>query len=91
MPCAPFPPRAPVEPAPPVCAFPCLQVGREMLMRALTTHGEALSTDDLAQCLRALVGTADAGAVLPTQLDGQSFAEGVLGFEDYDGEQQPAE
>ena len=32
-------------------------VGREMLMRALTTHGEAIAQDDLAQCLRALVGT----------------------------------
>ena len=26
-------------------------------MRALTTHGEAIAQDDLAQCLRALVGT----------------------------------
>ena len=66
-------------------------ISREALLRALQANGEALTPDDLAQCLRALVGTADAGAVLPTQLDGQSFAEGVLGFEDYDGEQQPAE
>ena len=55
-----------------------------MLMRALTTHGEALSTDDLAQCLRALVGTDTIDdAVGGKNLTAATFAEEVLGFEDY--------
>ena len=58
-------------------------IPRDELLRALQAHGEALSADDLAQCLRALLGTSEVEKVLPSQLDAPAFAEGVLGFEDY--------
>jgi len=59
------------------------KLGRDELMRMLQVQGEALTPDDLAQCLRALVGVADIEQICPSQVDSKSFAEGVLGFEDY--------
>ena len=61
------------------------QMPREALSRALASHGETLSAEDLAQCLRALTGVDDLEALLgpKQQLDAPTFAEKILGFEDY--------
>jgi len=59
------------------------KVGRDDLVRLLQAHGEALTPEDLAQCLRALVGVGDIEQVCPDQVDATNFAEGILGFEDY--------
>merc|ERR1712060_615545 len=58
-------------------------ISRDELLRALQAHGESLSMNDLAQCLRALVGTTDIEGVLGNQVGAPNFAEAVLGFEDY--------
>ena len=42
-----------------IAALLVLWIVREQLMRALANHGEALSPEDLAQCLRALTGHDD--------------------------------
>jgi Ca2+-binding EF-hand superfamily protein len=59
------------------------QLSRDALLRALDSHSEALAGDDLAQCLRMLVGTEDPGEALPEVVDSKAFAEAVLGFQDY--------
>ena len=59
---------------------------RDVLKDVLKGSGESLTPDDLAQCLRALVGAADADDALPFKVDGKAFAEDVLGFEDYGDE-----
>jgi len=58
-------------------------ISRDALLSALAQHGEHLGVDDLAQCLRALVGSQDVKAVIPETVDAPTFAEAVLGFEDY--------
>ena len=58
-------------------------LSRESLLRALASHDEALAGDDLAQCLRMLTGTDDLGAAVPELVDSKTFAEQVLGFQDY--------
>ena len=61
------------------------QLPRDALSRALASHGETLSAEDLAQCLRALTGVDDLDTLLgpKQQLDAPTFAEKILGFEDY--------
>ena len=54
------------------------------LLRALGSHDEALSGDDLAQCLKMLVGVDDPNAALPESIDAKAFAESILGFQDYE-------
>ena len=61
-------------------------LSRDSLLRALASHDEALTGDDLAQCLRMLTGTDDANAAIPELVDAKSFAEQVLGFQDYTAE-----
>ena len=58
-------------------------LSRESLLRALASHDEALAGDDLAQCLRMLTGTDALGAAVPELVDSKTFAEQVLGFQDY--------
>ena len=62
------------------------QLPREALARALGSQGETLTTDDLAQCLRALTGVDDLEQLLGLkgQIDASNFAEKVLGFQDYE-------
>merc|ERR1740130_863400 len=61
------------------------ELPREALSRALASHGETLSTEDLAQCLRALTGVDELDTLLgpKQQIDAPTFAEKILGFEDY--------
>ncbi|KAL1528602.1 hypothetical protein AB1Y20_009940 [Prymnesium parvum] len=59
---------------------------REALLRALAQFEEGISGDDLAQCLRALMGTDDV-TMLNKRLGSKDFAEDVLGFDDYAPEQ----
>ena len=58
-------------------------LSRDSLLRALGSHDEALAGEDLSQCLRMLVGTDDLGAAVPDQIDAKTFAESLLGFQDY--------
>lgn len=58
------------------------KMSREALVRALGNFDEALSADQLADCLRLLVGNDDVKA-LPKRLGAKEFAEDLLGFEDY--------
>ena len=58
-------------------------LSRDSLLRALASHDEALTGDDLAQCLRMLTGSDDPTDAIPEVVDGKSFAEQVLGFQDY--------
>ena len=58
-------------------------LSRDALLKALASHDEALGGDDLAQCLRMLVGVEEPSAALPDALDAKTFAEHVLGFQDY--------
>ena len=58
-------------------------LSRDSLLRALASHDESLTGDDLAQCLRMLVGTEDPGAAIADQIEAKIFAETVLGFQDY--------
>jgi len=58
-------------------------LSRDALLRALALHDESLTGDDLAQCLKMLVGTEDPTRALPDQVDAKSFAENILGFQDY--------
>lgn len=58
-------------------------LSRDSLLRALAQHDESLAGDDLAQCLRLLVGAEDPTAAIPDQIDAKTFAEHLLGFQDY--------
>jgi len=58
-------------------------LSRDSLLRALASHDESLAGDDLAQCLRMLVGVDDPAAAIPDQIDAKTFAEAILGFQDY--------
>ena len=59
------------------------ELSRDAIMRALSSHAEALSETELAQCLRLLVGTDDPDAAIPAKVDAKVFAEDILGFQDY--------
>jgi len=58
------------------------KMSRDALLRALAQHDEGITGDDLAQCLRALVGTDDI-KTLKKRLGAKEFAEDLLGFDDY--------
>ena len=58
-------------------------LSRDSLLRALASHDESLTGDDLAQCLKMLVGSDDPSGAIPDQVDAKIFAEHVLGFQDY--------
>jgi len=58
------------------------KMNRDALLRALSQHDEGISGDDLAQCLRALIGTDDA-KTLKKRIGAKEFAEEILGFDDY--------
>ena len=58
------------------------KVSRDALFRALAQHDEGITGDDLAQCLRALMGTDDVKS-LKKRLGAKEFAEEILGFDDY--------
>jgi len=59
------------------------ELSREALLGLLSSHEEALGGEDLAKCLRMLVGVEDPAKALPEQIDAKVFAEQVLGFQDY--------
>ena len=58
-------------------------LSREALIRALNSFDEALGPDDLASCLRMLIGIEDTDEAIPDRVDAKAFAEQVLGFQDY--------
>ena len=55
---------------------------RRGVRRARARAGEALSREDLEQCIKALTGKADAEEVFAEVGGASEFAEGVLGFEE---------
>jgi WD40 repeat protein/Ca2+-binding EF-hand superfamily protein len=58
-------------------------LARESLLRALASHDESLAGDDLEQCLRMLTGVDDPALAIGDKVDAKTFAEQVLGFQDY--------
>ena len=66
-----------------ICTDGSGALSRDALLKALASHDEALTGDDLAQCLRMLTGTDDTNDAIPEMLDSKTFAEQVLGFQDY--------
>ena len=58
-------------------------ITRDSLLRFFSSYDESLTGDDLAQCLRMLVGADDPAAVFPDHVDAKEFAETILGFQDY--------
>jgi len=59
------------------------ELSRDALLNLLNSHEEALGGDDLAKCLQMLVGTEDPLKAMPSQVDAKTFAEQILGFQDY--------
>ena len=59
------------------------ELSRDLLLRALDSHAEALRAEDLRQCLGMLVGTDDLAAAIPFKVDAKAFAEGILGFQGF--------
>jgi Ca2+-binding EF-hand superfamily protein len=58
-------------------------LARESLLRSLASHDESLAGDDLEQCLRMLTGVDDPALAIGDKVDAKTFAEQVLGFQDY--------
>ena len=59
------------------------ELSRDALLNLLNSHEEAIGGDDLAKCLQMLVGTEDPLKAMPSQVDAKTFAEQILGFQDY--------
>ena len=57
----------------------------EDLIAALTNEGEPMSQAELEECLHALSGQqiTHLNDIIPPSVDAKTFAEDVLGFEDY--------
>ena len=60
------------------------ELSREALVEALASYGEAMSEDELAECLYILTGLESNifKELLPDTITAKSFAEDILGFED---------
>ncbi len=62
---------------------PAGALSREALVGALGSHDEAIQTDELSQCVRMLIGDDNPTTALGERTDAKTFAEEVLGFQDY--------
>jgi len=55
---------------------------------ALTTEGEALTEEELSQCLQLLKGKSNVAEAIPEQLRAVEFHEDILGFEEVEEEEE---
>ena len=55
-------------------------LGRERFVEALTTLGEAMDAEELAEAARLLKGERDVARALPASLTPETFARDLLGF-----------
>ena len=61
------------------------KLSRDALLRALASHDESLTGDDLAQCLRMLTGTDDPNLAMPDSVDAKTFAGWGVDYMKVDG------
>jgi len=59
------------------------ELPKSVLLDLLTERGEALTYEELHTCLQSLLGEGSGPEALSETLTAKSFAEGLLGFEDY--------